>query len=658
MESEAKDNLLKKVVLLKDFLLVAFFVLIPLAFFPPLGTMLVKQLTFITLLSIYLILLAFEILLSGHLTFTKSRYSFLLFLLSTIAILSVVLKTKNYHEAFFAPGGVSLYLLGLVFFLLVGYRLKSLTAQIVLALSGSSALLAIVSLISELGFWQKLSFLPKAIRLFDFGYLGGNVNLITLFVPVVVMLVIAANQTKVVYQQVLYYIGIFVITAGIFVNIYSLLPGKKNALMTTPLSTSWNVAIDAFRNSPLIGIGNSNYLSAINRYRPLSYNTTKFWSLRFSSATNYPLTLVTEMGLLGLVVFVYLMALAAKELLAKNNRLTALDGLTIAVLAGLLVTNLTVLLFFLLVVGLSASAAHGRIKLTDGSPVPLFVTALPLIAIAILLLTATYKNTKAEYFFNQAVMSGGTGNGVEAYDKINQAIVISPKVDRYHIYASQINISLADAIIKNNTSQKLADSDRETVTKLIEQAINEAKTAVSANPQKSTNWSNLASIYQAVAPFAQGAIDFAIQSTNQAIVLDPLDPQLRLTLGGMYFGAKMYDEAIDAFKTAVLAKPDWANAHYNLATAYREAGNIQKAIVEIKNVLALVEKDSQDYQTAQAELTALEEKLPKPSPNPEAETLTKPEVVQKEVNPPVELPQEAEPPLPTEVPTPEPSPAL
>ena len=658
MESNTKENWLKKVQLSKDILLVVSFVIIPLVFFPPLGTMLVKQLAFTVILCVYLVLLAFEILLSGHLTFTKSRYTLPLFLLAVLSTLSVVLKTKNYSEAFFSPGGVSLYLLAFVFFLLAGYRIKHLQSQLLVTLSGSAVVLAILSSVYELGLWQKLTFLPKSVRLFDFGYLGGSFNLVTLFVPIVIMLAISANQTKVVYRQILHYIAIFIITAGVFVNIYTLLPGKKNALTTTPLSTSWNVAIDSFRNSPLIGIGTSNYLSAINRYRPLSYNTTKYWSLRFQSATNYPLTLVTEMGILGLVTLAYLLILAAKDLLGKGKDFSVLDGLAGTILVGLLLTNLTTTIIFLLVLGLSVRAGKSEIKLTDGSPVPLFVTAIPLLAIAFLVVTATYKNTKAEYLFNQALVSGNSGNGVVAYDKVNGAIGATPKVDRYHIYASQINLSLASAIIKNNGDKKLADADRETVTKLIEQAINEAKTAVSLNPQKSTNWSNLATIYQAVAPFAQGAIDFAIQSTNQAIALDPLDPQLRLTLGGMYFGAKAYDDAIDAFKTAVLAKPDWANAHYNLAVAYREAGNLPKAIIEMKNVLALVDKSSKDYETAQTELTALEDKLPKPSPNPEAETLTKPETVTKEVNPPVTLPEDAQPPLPTEAPAPEATPAL
>jgi len=661
METDSKNSLLEKIQLSKDILLVASFVIIPLIFFPPLGTMLVKQLAFIGLMAIYLILLAIEILLSGHLSFTKSRYTLPLFLLSVLSILSVVFRTKNYTEAFFAPGGSSLYLLAFVFFLLAGYRIKHLIRPLLVTLTASGVILSILSAVYELGLWQKLTFLPKNLRLFDFGYLGGSLYLVTFLVPVIIMLAISANQTKAVYQQVMHYLAIFILTAGVFVNVYTLLPGKKNALMTNPLSTSWNVAIDSFRNSPLIGIGTSNYLSAINRYRPLSYNATKFWSLRFQSATNYPLTLVTEMGLLGLITLIYLITLAFKDLSAKDKGFSVLDGLTLSVLVGLLFTNLTITLILMLVLGLSASAQKSQVKLTDGSPVPLFVTALPLLAIAFLVTAGTYKSTRAEYLFNQALVHGNSGDGVTAYDQVNQAIGIAPKIDRYHIYASQVNISLAGAIIQNNASQQLADADRETITKLVEQAINEAKTAVSLNPQKSTNWSNLATIYQAVAPFAQGAMDFAIQSTNQAIVLDPLDPQLRLTLGGMYFGAKAYDDAIDAFKTAVLAKPDWANAHYNLATAYREAGNLPKAIIEMKNVLALVDKSSKDYETAQTELTALEDKLPKPSPNPEAETLTKPETVVKEVNPPVELPTDAQPPIPTIAPepvTPEPTPVL
>ncbi len=102
------------------------------------------------------------------------------------------------------------------------------------------------------------------------------------------------------------------------------------------------------------------------------------------------------------------------------------------------------------------------------------------------------------------------------------------------------------------------------------------------NPPRSGNWELLADTYRAIIPLAEGSDQFAIQSYNQAIALDPINPNLRIKLGGVFFALGDYDSAIEAFRTAVLAKPDLANSHFNLAVAYREVGEIDKAVeVEI-----------------------------------------------------------------------------
>ena len=75
-----------------------------------------------------------------------------------------------------------------------------------------------------------------------------------------------------------------------------------------------------------------------------------------------------------------------------------------------------------------------------------------------------------------------------------------------------------------------------------------------------------------------------------------------------------------------------ANAHYNLAVAYREKKDIAKATEEMNKVLSLVGKDSADYETAKKELEKLES-LTTPQP-----------VAPSNIKPPINLPEEATPP--------------
>jgi tetratricopeptide (TPR) repeat protein len=166
--------------------------------------------------------------------------------------------------------------------------------------------------------------------------------------------------------------------------------------------------------------------------------------------------------------------------------------------------------------------------------------------------------------------------------------------------------------------------------------------------------------------FAQGADQFAIQSYSQAVALDPTAPDLRLSLGGVYYALGDYESAIDAFKMAVLTKPDYANARYNLAIAYREKGEIKKAISEMTTVLSLLDPNSQDYQTAKNELEALEAKKPAveetaAEATPESLTTPQPSTAPV-VEPPIKLPEDANPPVSETSPapsfSPNPSPAF
>jgi tetratricopeptide (TPR) repeat protein len=155
-------------------------------------------------------------------------------------------------------------------------------------------------------------------------------------------------------------------------------------------------------------------------------------------------------------------------------------------------------------------------------------------------------------------------------------------------------------------------------------------------------------------PIAEGADNFAMQAYSQAVALDPLNPNLRINLGGIYYSLNKFDEAVRVLELAVATKPDLANSHYNLAFAYRDQGELEKAIQQMTLVLSLIQdKNSQDYQTAKAALEDFEKQRPT---TPEgAETLTPPQGEEvPPLSPPLELPEESEPPQGESTPTPTP----
>ena len=127
-------------------------------------------------------------------------------------------------------------------------------------------------------------------------------------------------------------------------------------------------------------------------------------------------------------------------------------------------------------------------------------------------------------------------------------------------------------------------------------------------------------------------------------------------MGGTFYALGDYDNAIDAFKLAVLAKPDHANAHYNLSFAYREKGEIEKAISEMTIVLSLADRESNDYELVRTELENLEARRPTTETEGTENLIPPQEAEEPIIQPPLELPDDAEPPESPEVPTVSPSP--
>ena len=301
-----------------------------------------------------------------------------------------------------------------------------------------------------------------------------------------------------------------------------------------------------------------------------------------------------------------------------------------------LAPEILMVLFVGLAIASTTKTSTIHIGNSKTSKVPAIIAATPLLlGIGYLLFTGG-RTLAAEATYKTAVNHLAKNEGTQSYEALRRAITLNSTVDRYHATYSQINFLLAEAVSRKGND--LDDSERQIIGQLIQQAIREAKTTVSLNPTRAGNWEVLAALYRKIIPLSQGASDFAIKSYGQAIAFDPINPDLRIALGGIWYSAKDYKNAIDSFKLAVVAKPNHANARYNLAAAYREDGQTDRAIAELKVVLTLVDADSKDYETAKSELDALEQKKATSS-SAEGETLTPPITNKPALEPQINLPE-------------------
>jgi tetratricopeptide (TPR) repeat protein len=321
-------------------------------------------------------------------------------------------------------------------------------------------------------------------------------------------------------------------------------------------------------------------------------------------------------------------------------------------------------LFFIVLSQLSTKALESshqnlsEINLAAFPPVYLGISAVSFLFIIIggYFLGRSYLS---EYYFKKGLDGVAKNDAKQAYDNIRRAIILNPFIERYRISFSQLNLLIADGIAakanqpqgKDKKPYQLTEQDRQNITQAIQTAISESKAAVTLNPQKALHWENLAGIYRNIIGAAQGADVWTVSAFQRAIVADPQNPIYRLNLGGIYYSLGNFEEAARLFEQAVSLKPDWANAHYNLAWADYQRQNYQRAVAEMQNAIALLnpQKDKTDLEKAQKELEEFKKKLPKEekqateSAGSQPSKLSLPTPPTTQISPKIELPKEASP---------------
>jgi tetratricopeptide (TPR) repeat protein len=526
---------------------------------------------------------------------------------------------------------------------------------------GAAAAFSSFIIFSAFGLLEAIPQLPAYMRTGGFTPEGGYLPALIFLIP---LLVLGVGNVLLHKEYTVKMVGIVcsvLIGLGIVASIWNLLPGSKFAPRFPDYGTSWSIAVDAIKNSPILGIGPGDYLTAFNRFRPLDFNATDLWAAKFATASNFYLTVFTETGLLGIsgliLIILVLYRMLRKDLThteEHRNHEILYPAATLSLLFLLVIFPasfiVTSLIFVLL--ALTSKSKVGTLNLSpEGNEgvttkLPALLLTLPVLAVTCYVLFRGAQIAKAEYTFNKALVSLSEKDAQSTIKYLDEAMKGNQTVDRYHMTTAQVSILLANAIAQK---KDITEDDRKTIASLVQTAISQAKAGVALNPERAANWDILAQIYRSIMPFADGADDFAVQAASQAVALDPFNPNLRINLGGVYYAKGDYDNAIRAFETAVAARKNHPNAYYNLAVAYQQKGEFEKAETAISNVLSLVEKSSPDYAVAKKLLEDIQAKKNDPKKQ-EGADLTAPEEAKDILDPKIDLPEGSEPPA-----TPEPS---
>ncbi len=429
----------------------------------------------------------------------------------------------------------------------------------------------------------------------------------------------------------LFILGGTISLAGLGVNVLALIQASKTSPLFLPYSATSSIALDVMKvgKNALIGVGPDNFLQTYLLLKPSWLNLTSFWNLQFSQGSNLPLSILVTLGLVGLFAWLFLVVkiLQALRKSSTEGKVIAAALLASLVLELLLPINVVILTIQALALVFWTACEKGRLKdiqlhaftvqvTKSGAEVQkvpkhsnlmvYLMTSVSGLLLALSLWFWVGPYFLGQYFMFRATVATLQNNAVSTYNFQQKAIQFNPYMAAYRRSYSNTNMAIAIAL---SQSKNATDAEKNQVVTLVEQSIREAKTSTVLEPANSTNWLNLARIYSNLIGTADNADSFTVQAYSQAVAYAPTDPILNLEAGGVLYRLKNFNQAVQVFEKTASLKSDWPNAYYNLANAYRQNNQPDRAVAAYQQTLSLLQAQgkgtSDDYNKVQAELADL-----------------------------------------------------
>lgn len=563
----------------------------------------------------------------------------------TIATNMRSLQAIKYSIFAFILGGTVSSLVGLLTYYGVKLGNGSLLSSGIFNLAGSIENLSLIASITGLlslsvmfNTKEKLNktlTFSSAILNITLVMLLSHLGSIVVLISGIIFLIITSNITKIkaelstiaIYAVIL--IGLMVLPAT------SKLVVKNNLTLEPQLSVqnSWAIAANVLKDRPFQGTGANTFSKVYLINKPANVNDSPYWNFNFSKPYNQIFDELISLGILGIIVglyFYYRLFEIIKNVVINKEEFTPLHqaliipvvGIPLYLVFGTSNTISTFIFFNFLAIFMSVIAGFQKSKNSED----IFITVtsfsslevsdtperkekfqyfaiLPILGVAGALGYYSSYNVLGEFYFRQSINSALSNDAYGVYNNQVQARNVFPRRDAYHTALAQTNLNLAITLANK---QNLSAQEKEVIQNLISESIRSTRLSTeNLDPLNINNWITRASVYKSLIGVTNDADQWTVSALNNAISLDPANPNLRLELGSIYFSKQDYLTAANLFKQATQLKNDYANAHYNLAQALKGAKIYDLAINELEITKSLLPADSTDIKNIEEEIKAI-----------------------------------------------------
>lgn len=368
----------------------------------------------------------------------------------------------------------------------------------------------------------------------------------------------------------------------------------------------WKGALNIWKAYPILGSGVETFAFSFYQYRPKEHNLVSEWDFLYNKAHNEYLNFLSTTGTLGLLSYIslviFMLSIFIKNIKddKENNffHMALLSGFT-----SILITNFfgfsvaAVNLQFFLFPAISIAIKENN-KENDNNNKKIKPSQkyrlLTFGVISLFLLNSIVRYWLADLNFAKAKRLNDAVIFTNARENLLKAVKYSSKEA---IFWSELSENSADiAIILKEKD------DLETSKKLVESAIEEAKTAENLSPNNLTVLRQIVTTYIKLSQVDINFLSYAKDYLEKSIKLSPNDAKLYFNLGLIYANSIDTNKAIENLEKAVSLKENYKQARSSLATLYLKENKKEKAKEQLEYILMKIDPNDSSIQKRLNEL--------------------------------------------------------
>jgi len=368
----------------------------------------------------------------------------------------------------------------------------------------------------------------------------------------------------------------------------------------------------------LLGAGPSTFNQLFSLYRAGNFNTLeRFWSLRFEKPMSTAHSILSELGVLGALVLLFIVLLVVSFVIPRffgkrqHNEEHIEEGdpyligtvcaIFLALTVGFFINIYDTVPWFLWWVFLALTVvlvqprqtfftSSHHIPLSDTPHYSLTFSFVAVLMVVSLSAFAVHLGTiyAAEVAFSNLARSESEGSFQTNMELLDAAVKKRPQYHTYRTAAARLALGEAKRL------SELENPDTQRITQLFGFAVNEARTATTLSPTRVASWQFLALIYLYAQSAEPRANELAVDALEHAIALEPSNPFFYNQIGNAYAFQGNGDKAIESYEKAFALKADFVPAYINMAAWYDKKGDMTQAINVLERGLEVVGND-QNY---------------------------------------------------------------